>query len=200
KRKREQQETTQLPGNKIESCPSYQRAGLNMRATGTVGASVPRWMAISAAFFESPRLRRQGLLLRSLAARLDRTQLASLGNIRAVACLDARVYNRFTKIDPQALKEDARNPKVEWEKILAIPELRMNPFKERIVSVFSSEPSRMSFEDFLDMMSVFSEAADKATKILAESDRDEDRKLSFAEFEHVISKAPDFVSSFRIRV
>ncbi|PAA58379.1 hypothetical protein BOX15_Mlig029125g2, partial [Macrostomum lignano] len=165
------------------------------------------------------------------------------------------VYNRFTKIDPQALKEDAKNPKVEWEKILAIPELRMNPFKERIVSVFSSEPSRMSFEDFLDMMSVFSEAADKATKvkyafliydydgdlhigeadlrciiraltsneeagpqqqpqqqltdddveklvsnILAESDRDEDRKLSFAEFEHVISKAPDFVSSFRIRV
>uniref|UniRef100_A0A1I8HFI4 EF-hand domain-containing protein n=2 Tax=Macrostomum lignano TaxID=282301 RepID=A0A1I8HFI4_9PLAT len=239
KRKREQQETTQLPGNKIESCPSYQRAGLNMRATGTVGASVPRWMAISAAFFESPRLRRQGLLLRSLAARLDRTQLASLGkyscrcvprcsvsaeNIivlimgnshgafskeelaeyQELTYLTKReiieVYNRFTKIDPQALKEDARNPKVEWEKILAIPELRMNPFKERIVSVFSSEPSRMSFEDFLDMMSVFSEAADKATKILAESDRDEDRKLSFAEFEHVISKAPDFVSSFRIRV
>ncbi|CAC5394725.1 CIB1 [Mytilus coruscus] len=36
--------------------------------------------------------------------------------------------------------------------------------------------------------------------ILEEADLDDDDSLSFAEFEHVISKAPDFVNSFRIRL
>lgn len=36
--------------------------------------------------------------------------------------------------------------------------------------------------------------------IFDEADLDEDRSLSFAEFEHIISKAPDFVTSFRIRL
>lgn len=36
--------------------------------------------------------------------------------------------------------------------------------------------------------------------IYAEADLDDDDSLSFAEFEHVISKAPDFVTSFRIRL
>ena len=35
--------------------------------------------------------------------------------------------------------------------------------------------------------------------VLDEADLDGDRKLSYAEFEHVLSKAPDFVTSFRIR-
>ena len=37
-------------------------------------------------------------------------------------------------------------------------------------------------------------------KIMVEADLDDDNQLSFAEFEHVISKAPDFLNSFRIRV
>ena len=36
--------------------------------------------------------------------------------------------------------------------------------------------------------------------IYQEADLDDDDTLSFAEFEHVISKAPDFVTSFRIRL
>jgi len=36
--------------------------------------------------------------------------------------------------------------------------------------------------------------------IMEEADLDDDKTLSFAEFEHVISKAPDFVNSFRIRM
>ena len=32
------------------------------------------------------------------------------------------------------------------------------------------------------------------------ADKNQDGKLSFAEFEHVISKAPDFMASFRIRL
>ena len=103
----------------------------------------------------------------------------------------------------------------------------------------------MTFEDFLDMMSVFSDGAPKNVKveyafriydfdendmissddlkkvvdrltgdqklnenemqqlidnILEEADLDDDDSLSFAEFEHVISKAPDFINSFRIRL
>jgi len=36
--------------------------------------------------------------------------------------------------------------------------------------------------------------------VLEEADLDSDGRLSYAEFEHVISKAPDFVTSFRIRL
>ena len=37
-------------------------------------------------------------------------------------------------------------------------------------------------------------------QILQESDLDEDFQLSFIEFEHVVSRAPDFANTFRIRV
>lgn len=45
---------------------------------------------------------------------------------------------------------------------------KVNPFKERIVKVFSSSTSgddSMTFEDFLDMMSVFSDNAPVSIKI-----------------------------------
>ena len=50
-------------------------------------------------------------------------------------------------------------------KILQYPELRVNPFGDRICKIFSSNHNGdFSFEDFLDMMSVFSAAAPKAVK------------------------------------
>lgn len=42
--------------------------------------------------------------------------------------------------------------------------LQMNPFKDRIVKVFSSSGDGLTFEDFLDMLSVFSENAPKDLK------------------------------------
>lgn len=39
-----------------------------------------------------------------------------------------------------------------------------------------------------------------ADKILEEADLDGDHRLSYVEFEHVISRAPDFINTFRIRV
>ncbi len=39
-----------------------------------------------------------------------------------------------------------------------------------------------------------------ADKILEEADLDGDHRLSYVEFEHVISRAPDFVNTFRIRI
>ena len=42
----------------------------------------------------------------------------------------------------------------------------MNPFKDRICEVFSSSgDGNMTFEDFLDMMSVFSDNAPKSVKV-----------------------------------
>ncbi|XP_031549820.1 calcium and integrin-binding family member 2-like [Actinia tenebrosa] len=155
-------------------------------------------------------------------------------------------HRRFTQVDPVAVKQN-KNAKIDQRKILAtLPELRVNPFKDRICKVFSSsKDGNLTFEDFLDMMSVFSENAPKSVKveyafriydfneddyicendlkkviqrlcgqqrlsnenmqaliekIFEEADLDEDNQLSFAEFEHVISKAPDFVNSFRIRM
>uniref|UniRef100_A0A182IRM9 Uncharacterized protein n=1 Tax=Anopheles atroparvus TaxID=41427 RepID=A0A182IRM9_ANOAO len=100
-------------------------------------------------------------------------------------------------------------------KVLEYPELKANPFGDRICKVFSSSnDGDITFEDFLDMMSVFSDAAPKSVKaehafriygrcgenILEEADLDDDGALSFAEFEHIIDKSSDFINSFRIRL
>lgn len=77
------------------------------------------------------------------------------------------VYKRFREIrshDPKFSKHD----KLSKEDIFKLPEFAVNPFKERIVKVFSSSTSgddSMTFEDFLDMMSVFSDNAPVSIKI-----------------------------------
>ncbi|KAI0213872.1 Calcium and integrin-binding protein 1 [Lamellibrachia satsuma] len=155
------------------------------------------------------------------------------------------VHKRFSQLAPDEVKAD-KNAKVPKQLIMDLPELKVNPFRDRICSVFSScQDSKLSFEDFLDMMSVFSDNCPKNVKveyafriydfdgddminkedlkkvikrltgiqileptdmqqlinnILEEADLDDDQALSFAEFEHVISKAPDFVNAFRIRL
>ena len=132
------------------------------------------------------------------------------------------------------------------EEVLALPELKVNPFRERICQVFSEDGSgSLTFEDFLDLMSVFSEGATRdvkasyafriydfdgdgyldkqdlmetitclcgedelrasetelvADKILEEADLDGDHRLSYVEFEHVVSRSAEFTSSFRLRI
>lgn len=158
------------------------------------------------------------------------------------------VFKRYSDLfEENATNQDRiKTVSLEKDKILKLPELKVNPFNDRIVKVFSSSGNGdMTFEDFLDMMSVFSDGAPKNVKveyafriydfdeddmissedlkmvvdrltgdqklnedemqqlidnILEEADLDDDDSLSFAEFEHVISKAPDFVNSFRIRL
>eukprot|EP00794_Sanderia_malayensis_P004593 gene4593-5196_t len=147
-------------------------------------------------------------------------------------------HKRFAALDPDAVKKD-KNAKLPMSTLTKLPELAVNPFKDRIFKVFStSKDGNMTFEDFLDMMSTFSESAPKSvkveyafriydfndddyideqdlkrvirrlcgeqklsennintivTKTMEEADLDDDNKLSFAEFEHIISKAPDFM-------
>eukprot|EP00049_Salpingoeca_infusionum_P010639 m.183836 g.183836 ORF g.183836 m.183836 type:complete len:187 (-) comp14701_c0_seq5:309-869(-) len=156
------------------------------------------------------------------------------------------VYKRFEVLCHEFHGTDALplSTTLTLEQVLSLPELQHNPFGTRMCEVFSADGSGcLTFEDFLDMMSVFSEGATrdvKATyafriydfdgdkylnesdlqqtvallcdnleeedlqlvteKVLDEADLDSDRKLSYVEFEHVVSRAPDFVNTFKIRI
>ncbi|XP_035758176.1 calcium and integrin-binding protein 1 [Egretta garzetta] len=118
--------------------------------------------------------------------------------------------------------------------------MKANPFQHRICHVFSTSENSddsMSFEDFLDMLSVFSDSATSEIKshyafrifdfdddgtlsrkdleklvncltgqdeesrlkrgqpiqnILEESDIDKDGTINLSEFQHVVSRSPDF--------
>ncbi|TEA24482.1 hypothetical protein DBR06_SOUSAS25310005 [Sousa chinensis] len=186
----------------------------------------------------------------------------------------ARAHRRFCELLPQEHRsvEESLQARVSLEQILSLPELKRlialhraavkiamqsawpsacntaNPFKERICRVFSTSPTRdsLSFEDFLDLLSVFSDTATPDIKshyafrifdfdddgtlnredlsqlvncltgegedtrlsasemkqlidnILEESDIDRDGTINLSEFQHVISRSPDFASSFKI--
>uniref|UniRef100_A0A8C4R281 Calcium and integrin binding family member 2 n=1 Tax=Eptatretus burgeri TaxID=7764 RepID=A0A8C4R281_EPTBU len=129
--------------------------------------------------------------------------------------------------------------------ICNMPELKENPFKQRIAEVFSDDASgNLSFNDFVDMFSVFSEMAPRdlkafyafkiydfnnddfickedlrvtlnkltrdelaqeevtlvCDKVIDEADLDGDEKLSYTDFENMISRAPEFLSTFHIRI
>ncbi|CAG5958218.1 calcium and integrin-binding protein 1 [Menidia menidia] len=157
-------------------------------------------------------------------------------------------HKRFTELLP---KEEKNLPdtRVPMERILTLPELKSNPFSKRICNVFSTSERKdgsLSFEDFLDLLSAFSDSATLEIKshyafrifdfdddgtldygdleklvncltgeteetrlngdemrqlinnILEESDIDKDGTVNLSEFQHVISRSPDFVSSFKI--
>ncbi|XKL67109.1 hypothetical protein PGB90_010529 [Kerria lacca] len=155
-------------------------------------------------------------------------------------------HHKFKLLAPEKVGHN-KNAKLPMNKMFSYPELGANPFRDRICRIFSSNhDGDCTFEDFLDMMSVFSENAPRNVKaehafriydfdgddmigvddlrqvidrligneqnlseqdmqhliqnILDEADLDDDGALSFAEFEHVINKSPDFTSVFRMKL
>ncbi|XP_026711826.1 calcium and integrin-binding protein 1 [Athene cunicularia] len=158
-------------------------------------------------------------------------------------------YKRFSELLPKEERENACSARLPKSCILTLPELRANPFQHQICRVFSTSDNRdgsMSFEDFLDMLSVFSDAATLDIKshyafrifdfdedgaldrkdleklvncltgdgegsqlstaemeqliqnILEEADIDKDGTINLSEFQHIVSRSPDFTSSFKI--
>ncbi|XP_067829571.1 calcium and integrin-binding protein 1-like [Heptranchias perlo] len=158
-------------------------------------------------------------------------------------------HRLFTELLSKDQQVDLQNTRVSKDSICEMPELKANPFRERICLVFSTADEKdgsMSFEDFLDMFSAFSDSATPDIKshyafrifdfdddgtldkedlkklvncltggtsdtqltepemnqliqnILEESDIDKDGTVNLSEFQHVISRSPDFVSSFKI--
>ncbi|NWX44926.1 CIB1 protein, partial [Steatornis caripensis] len=152
-------------------------------------------------------------------------------------------YKRFSELLPKEERDNACSARVAKSQILTLPELRANPFQHRICRVFSTSDNgddSMCFEDFLDMLSVFSYSATSDVKshyafrifdfdddgtldrkdlekvvncltgpseefrlsnaemeqliqnILEESDIDKDGTINLSEFQHVVSRSPDF--------
>ncbi|XP_026851421.2 calcium and integrin-binding family member 2-like isoform X1 [Electrophorus electricus] len=159
-----------------------------------------------------------------------------------------RLHGRFRELAPNLVPLDyTNNPDITLTSCLitAMPELKENPFRQRIVETFSEDGSGdLSFSDFVDMFSILSEMAPLDLKItyafkiydfnmdgflceqdveevvhrltgeelkpeerklvshrvMEEADLDGDGKLSLTDFENMISKAPDFISTFHIRI
>lgn len=156
-----------------------------------------------------------------------------------------RFYNMQPELVPRQMNEgEACTVKVSCDTIERMPELRENPFRRKICEAFSRDGLGLCFEEFLDLLSVFSEHATRdikvfyafkiydfdkdgfigledlknvlkaltrneltpdehqqiAEKVIEEADVDGDGKLSVLEFEHVVIRAPDFLSTFHIRI
>uniref|UniRef100_A0A8D0GE59 Calcium and integrin binding family member 4 n=1 Tax=Sphenodon punctatus TaxID=8508 RepID=A0A8D0GE59_SPHPU len=152
----------------------------------------------------------------------------------------SRIHDTFKNMCSPG--EGYREAKMTSEQVCSWPQLKVNPFRDRICHVFSTD-DYFTFEDILGMASVFSEKACPWLKIeyaffiydfnengfideedlqiiirrllnsddikeeelislmnhvLDEADLDNDGMLSLAEFEHVMTKSPDFVLSFQI--
>mmetsp|Transcript_7865 Transcript_7865/g.20211 ORF Transcript_7865/g.20211 Transcript_7865/m.20211 type:complete len:184 (+) Transcript_7865:107-658(+) len=154
------------------------------------------------------------------------------------------VHSVFKKMMPE--QSDDKDFAIPLDTMLTLTEIQHNPFRRRMCEVFSRDgKGNLRFEDFLDMMSVFSEQATRdvkasyafriydfdndgyigksdlvrtlkalcgdselkeseveevAQKILVEADLDGDQRLSYVEFDNVVARSPDFVSSFRVRI
>ncbi|XP_048749625.1 calcium and integrin-binding protein 1-like [Ostrea edulis] len=100
------------------------------------------------------------------------------------------VYQKFQALGTKD-KPVTRDSKIPREDLYRLKELRINPFKDRMVTVFSSsKDGSMTFEDFLDMMSVFSEKSTKQIKaeyVFRIYDFDEDGYLGWEDIRTVIS-------------
>ncbi|XP_078234319.1 calcium and integrin-binding family member 3 isoform X3 [Pogona vitticeps] len=146
-----------------------------------------------------------------------------------------RLFDRYRDLAPQLVPLDYTNKpdvKLPYELIGSMPELKDNPFRQRIAEVFSEDgEGNMTLDDFLDMFSVMSEMAPRdlkayyafkiyektvnkltrkeltpeevclvCNKVIDEADLDNDGKLSLEDFQHMIVRAPDFLSTFHIRI
>ncbi|CAF0759824.1 unnamed protein product [Brachionus calyciflorus] len=89
-----------------------------------------------------------------------------------------KAFSRIVDPEDRLSYDQIKKSKIDYQKFKKSLEFKENPFKDRIFKVFSKSRSKMTFEDYLDMMSVFSESCpseikvDYAFKIYAFSDSD----------------------------
>ncbi|XP_011793822.1 PREDICTED: calcium and integrin-binding family member 2 isoform X3 [Colobus angolensis palliatus] len=79
-----------------------------------------------------------------------------------------KLHSRFYELAPNLVPMDYRKSPivhVPMSLIIQMPELRENPFKERIVAAFSEDgEGNLTFNDFVDMFSVLCESAPRELK------------------------------------
>uniref|UniRef100_A0A8C8R8K4 Calcium and integrin-binding family member 2 n=1 Tax=Pelusios castaneus TaxID=367368 RepID=A0A8C8R8K4_9SAUR len=84
--------------------------------------------------------------------------------------LVCRLHGRYHEMAPNIVPMDyTKDPDVKLpiQLIINMPELKENPFKERIVEAFSEDgEGNLSFNDFVDMFSVLSEMAPRELKAI----------------------------------
>ncbi|XKL61131.1 hypothetical protein PGB90_008188 [Kerria lacca] len=82
-----------------------------------------------------------------------------------------RVFKKFRETCPELVPKrmignEPMTVKVPLEHMEKLPELKENPFRKRICEVFSRDgKGHLTFEDFLDLLSVFSEQAPRDIKV-----------------------------------
>ncbi|NP_001088490.1 calcium and integrin binding 1 S homeolog [Xenopus laevis] len=103
-------------------------------------------------------------------------------------------YKRFSELAQKEHRSNIESLRIPKERFLTLPELKANPFNDRICTVFSTseqEDGSMSFEDFLDMLSAFSESATLEVKshyAFRIFDFDADGALNESDLEHLVNK------------
>ncbi|PRD28096.1 UNVERIFIED_CONTAM: Calcium and integrin-binding protein 1 [Trichonephila clavipes] len=100
-----------------------------------------------------------------------------------------KLYNKFCSFNPDM--SDPKNPVLPQTFLLLMPELNVNPFMDRIIKVFCPHMRFITFENFLDMMSVFSDAAPinvKASYAFRIYDFDEDDMLSHKDIQELLNR------------
>lgn len=103
------------------------------------------------------------------------------------------LYKKFSEINPEKIDPvigDAQS-RISFEEAENLREIRACPFAKRLCKVFTTDSNEqgLNFEDFLDMMSVFSDRAPwnlKATYAFKIFDFDNDNKLSATDIECTI--------------
>lgn len=84
---------------------------------------------------------------------------------------NARVHKHFRDLRPELVGKrmtegEASTVRLSWQDITVLEELRENPFKRRICEAFSRDgKGNLTFEDFLDLLSVFSEHCPRDIKV-----------------------------------
>uniref|UniRef100_A0AAA9TVB5 Calcium and integrin-binding family member 2 n=6 Tax=Bos TaxID=9903 RepID=A0AAA9TVB5_BOVIN len=223
----------------VESCPPRGWRGPRARGSGGRGWEAAPGRASDAA--AATMGNKQTIFTEE---QLDNYQDCTFFNKKDILKLHARFY----ELAPNLVPMDYRKSPivhVPMSLIIQMPELRENPFKERIVEAFSEDgEGNLTFNDFVDMFSVLCESAPRelkasyafkiydfntdnfickedlqltlarltkseldedevvlvCDKVIEEADLDGDGKLGFADFEDMIAKAPDFLSTFHIRI
>ncbi|XP_035645548.1 calcium and integrin-binding protein 1-like isoform X1 [Oncorhynchus keta] len=105
-----------------------------------------------------------------------------------------RAHKRFSEL---LSKEDRNLTSVPMEKVLSLPELKSKPFRKRICHVFSTSDMKdgsLTFEDFLDLLSAFSDSATleiKSHYAFCIFDFDDDGTLDGGDLEKLVNCLTD---------
>nr|XP_012325315.1 calcium and integrin-binding family member 3 [Aotus nancymaae] len=98
----------------------------------------------------------------------DEYPTSSLGLLSQLFSPHIRLFHRYQDLAPQLVPLDyttCPDVKVPYELIGSMPELKDNPFRQRIAQVFSDDgDGHMTLDNFLDMFSVMSEMAPRDLK------------------------------------